>query len=311
MSFVVVTSCTNRKRFQSSEALQARSLRRGLLEDVAHQWVERIKAHPGQTPAVDLYRGRGFQEAVKAGSSSDVTMFVISAGLGIVAKDQLLPAYSLTLTTGSADSVQEKIVRSIHPTDWWEALSNTWDRSAPFADLVQDFPKRRLLVACSEIYAQMISRDIETLPEIERRRVRLFGPRHPSRLPSALRQLVMPYDERFDGINGPFRGTRSDFPHRTLRHFVEYILPESSVLSDPEHDAALVRTVQKDWAWPERPNRQPKSDEQILEIIPNLWERAQGRSSRMLRVLRDEELIACEQGRFATLFKLAKERHAL
>jgi hypothetical protein len=311
MSFVVVTSCTNRKRFQSSEALQARSLHRGLLEDVAHQWVERVKADPGQTPTVDLYQGRGFQEAVKASSSSDGAMFVLSAGLGIVREDQLIPAYSLTLTAGSADSVQEKIVRSIHPTEWWEALSSAWDQPTPFADLARDFPKRRVLVACSEIYAQMISRDIEILPETERRRVRLFGPRKPSRLSPILQPLVMPYDERFDGNDGPLRGTRSDFPQRALRHFVEHLMPETSVLDDPEYDATLIKKAHESWKLLERPKRQPKSDEQILDVISNLWERAQGRSGRMLRVLRDEELIACEQGRFAALFKQVKERHAL
>ena len=48
------------------------------------------------------------------------------------------------------------------------------------------------------------------------------------------------------------------------------------------------------------------SDEEIIKKIQQLWDKADGKSNKMLRVLRDEESIACEQGRFSRLFKLAK-----
>ena len=48
-------------------------------------------------------------------------------------------------------------------------------------------------------------------------------------------------------------------------------------------------------------------DDEMKIIIKKLWSRADGQVGRMLRVLRDEEKIACEQGRFATLFREVKE----
>ena len=311
MDFVVVTNCTNRKRLCSDVGLQARLLDRSSLEEVAGQWTKRIRAIPGHTTGSDLYCGRGFQEAVKTSSSGDTPMFIISAGLGLLPADQLLPAYSLTLTNGSPDSIRSKVIKPILPHDWWEAMTSARDLQAPLAGLVQNFSDQRVLVACSEIYAQMISKDIETLQETDRKRVRILGPRNPSRLPCALRSLVMPYDERFDGVEGPYRGTRSDFPQRTLRHFAESIIPQSPIMDSPEQDAALVMEAHEIWTYPVIPKRRQMSDEQILEMIPNLWERARGGSVRMLRVLRDEEQIACEQRRFGILFKQAKERYAL
>ena len=57
-----------------------------------------------------------------------------------------------------------------------------------------------------------------------------------------------------------------------------------------------------------RPTNAPrtrKSDSEILNLIHRRWRRVEGRSGRMLRLLRDEEMIACEQGRFRRLFLLA------
>ena len=311
MDFVVVTTCTNRKRVRPARGLQARSLKCGLVGDVARQWADKIRTAPSQANAIDLYCGRGFQEAVNTSSANDMPLFVISAGLGIVSVDQQLPSYDLTLANGSSDSIQKKVVEAILPTDWWHAISTALGRKMPVADLVQDYRKQRVLIACSEIYAQMIARDIEMLPESDQRRIRIFGPRDPSRLPSVLHPFIMPYDERFDGANGPLRGTRSDFPQRTLRHFVELLMPRSLIADDPESDAALIRESHKKWAWPDIPIRRKMSDEQIMEMVPKFWEQARGGSARMLRILRDQELVACEQRRFGMLFKLAKERYAL
>jgi hypothetical protein len=311
MNMIVVTTCTNRKRLRPEKTLQARSLKRGLLDDVARQWVGNIKVAPRRVEVTKLYCGRGFSEALKTSTSNQVPLFVISAGLGVISGDQCNPAYSLTLTNGSPDAIWEKIIEPIYPPEWWTALSNAQGRETPFASLVKEFPNQRVLVACSEIYALMIAKDIESLPNLDQDRIRIFGPRNPSRLPSTLRPLIMPYDERFDGPDGPLRGTRNDFPQRTLRHFVESLMPTKSNSNNPKQDALLIKDALEKWPWPARPVRQKMSDEKIIEMVLKLWEQARGGSGRMLRLLRDEQLVACGQRRFATLFKQAKKRYSL
>jgi hypothetical protein len=59
------------------------------------------------------------------------------------------------------------------------------------------------------------------------------------------------------------------------------------------------------------PPRERKSDEELMEIMDLNWGRARGQASLMLRVLRDDLLIACEQKRFAGLFRHLKERRAV
>jgi hypothetical protein len=49
------------------------------------------------------------------------------------------------------------------------------------------------------------------------------------------------------------------------------------------------------------PNRRRLADEEIRELIRQAWEGFGGNSVKLLRHLRDKELVACEQGRFSRL----------
>ncbi|MDP7386746.1 MAG: hypothetical protein QF593_12030, partial [Nitrospinota bacterium] len=57
-----------------------------------------------------------------------------------------------------------------------------------------------------------------------------------------------------------------------------------------QHWDAVAASV-ADWRPPVKVQRVKKSDEEIIKLVPNMWDRAKGSSSRMLRVLRDEEEI--------------------
>ena len=48
------------------------------------------------------------------------------------------------------------------------------------------------------------------------------------------------------------------------------------------------------------------SNEDILQIIKSRWVDAKGSGARMLKILRHEENVACEQGRFANLYRQIK-----
>jgi uncharacterized protein (DUF2237 family) len=59
---------------------------------------------------------------------------------------------------------------------------------------------------------------------------------------------------------------------------------------------------------PERKKRPSRTDEQIENIIIARWDEASGSGTRMLRILRHKEKIACEQSRFAAIFRRIKMR---
>ncbi|MGF6923880.1 hypothetical protein OKW28_008077 [Paraburkholderia sp. 40] len=50
------------------------------------------------------------------------------------------------------------------------------------------------------------------------------------------------------------------------------------------------------------PVRERKTDSEILALLRKNWDRFDGTSARLLRFLRDEALVACEQSRFRNLW---------
>ena len=85
---------------------------------------------------------------------------------------------------------------------------------------------------------------------------------------------------------------------RALRHFVHilrgHILPLDSAREQ-------VRLAMNALVKPTVPKRERKSDAEIAELIEQNWARLNGSGAALLRYLRDEALVACEQSRFAML----------
>jgi len=50
-------------------------------------------------------------------------------------------------------------------------------------------------------------------------------------------------------------------------------------------------------------------DIELAAVIRHYWDETDGSATRMLRLLRDEMGIACEQKRFAVLFRQLKQQH--
>jgi hypothetical protein len=120
-----------------------------------------------------------------------------------------------------------------------------------------------------------------------------------SALPIELRPYLLPYDDRLDAI---IPGIRSDFAQRALVHFVQLISKNDE---DCAADAKRVSDALAEAKAPARPARQVATDEALLALIrTRLHPRAS--ASRLLRQLRDEDQMACEQSRFAKLFRQAQ-----
>lgn len=107
----------------------------------------------------------------------------------------------------------------------------------------------------------------------------------------------MPYDDRLDGTS--YAGTKSDFPQRAMRHFVEELRGHERSLND-----AIDRVAASMCALPARtrPQRLRQTDDEIVLTLKALWERHDGAGGRLLRHLRNEAGIACEQARFKDLW---------
>lgn len=129
-------------------------------------------------------------------------------------------------------------------------------------------------------------------------RIRVFtspaGMRRVGRVPGL---SALPYDERLESLIG-YCGTRSDFPQRALKHFVvelnAHLLPINEAFR-------AVATSLSGFECKALPPRRRLDDEEIRRLIRRGWGAVGGNSTKLLRLLRDTELVACEQRRFSRL----------
>lgn len=303
MRAIVLTACTNRKRLPPSSDLTADSLPNGALDDVAEIWLSRIAATTERIVAHNLYCGRSFVEARLASKSCDAPLFVISAGLGLISAVTEIPSYSLTISKGASNNVISRIEgRGGTALDWWRRVST----GSPFGERLEEqsrrLPDGPILVALAAPYLRMVESDLLRLPETIRERLRIFVRGGDTVVAEGLNRWIMPYDDRFDGEESPLRGTHGDFAQRAARHFAETVLTEANGMDLEKHRAAVACALAP--LTPPPPiRRTPANDVQIKELIRAYWTAADGRAGRMLRVLRDDLEVACEQRRFSALFR--------
>ena len=288
------------------ERFSAHNLPMGTLKDVAKVWRAGLKDHPYNLKVRDLYNGRGAAEAFAAASILNAEQWFLSAGLGLICTEEDAPAYDLTVSGIGSTSVKIKIMDTpFHPSQWWHEISKRKRPSRSICRLIEENPGRLIILGLPTNYLNMVSVDLGGVEPLRLKSVRLIGPPY-SNVPDFLKPYWLPYDERLDGPKSPLRGTRSDFPQRATRHFAENIWPRSKKSSIKEH-IALVTEALDLYGIPCIPKRTTMSDEEIIGKIKSLWISAEGKSSRMLRILRDDEMIACEQGRFKNLFNDVKK----
>jgi DGQHR domain-containing protein len=287
------------------ERLQAERLPSGPQETVSKIWRAWLRDAAPRIPAKKLYAGRGFAEALAVVESRKADLWVASAGLGLVHGDEEVPGYDLTLSAGSDSSIRRKVTDG--PFDaalWWSDLARRRRPKRSLADLLSSHPAEHIVISLPGTYLELVHEDLLSAGSSALRKVRIVGPLDLERVTPRLRPLIMPYDDRLNGPGSPLNGTRADFPQRAARHFLEEACAEG-LADEPEEDAARVRASLRDLTRPEQANRKQLGDDEIVKVILSSWDRALGQSTKMLRLLRDEEEIACEQGRFVQLFKRA------
>ncbi|MDH4744215.1 hypothetical protein OMP43_09325 [Sphingomonas sp. CBMAI 2297] len=296
---ILITACTKKK--MGDAQVSAADIPAGPIEAVGSQWIAAISADQERTLAARLYQGGSHAESRRAAEDSGYPHLIVSAGLGLIAADAEVPNYAASVLAGE-DDILAKLGDNPDASHWWRWLQgrSPFAQSLKTAILATDGP---CLIALPRPYLDMIEADLLSLPEQVLDRVRLFCG---AQAPAALAHLQMPYDDRLDGPDSPYRGTRSNFASRALRHFATRVLPGKEGHMVAQHTAA-VQAALAGWTRPIRTSGIRKSDAELREILAAHWEAMGGRSTRMLRLLRDELGIACEQGRFAALIRDMRE----
>lgn len=306
---IVITSCTSRKKKVPTVLALEGTEHTNSLEALAQQWKQQVEAVDAMAlvPAAALYGGRSMTEARRTAQQLAAPLYIVSAGHGLLNAEDCIPSYDITTSATPNNGLYRCLLRlKKAPTDWWQALVQAFGRDRSLTALMAS-SKALVLLAVPSAYLGLLESELAQLDDASLERLRILTSAHgASNLPARLQAAALPYDDRLEGLPA-YAGTRSDFPQRALRHFV--LALQGHALS---RDAARQRVSAAMAALhkPSLPERQRKTDEEIIALLRQNWERLHGSSTALLRYLRDDALVACEQSRFRNLRQLIlEERH--
>lgn len=264
-----------------------------------------IKA-PRRTTAGDLYVGRAIGESKRVARLLDADLYVVSAGLGLVRETDLVPNYDLSAGVRGGNRQGGVSISGEYSTQWWAALAQNSETGRLLADVVRALPHRMVHVALPASYLRMVSEDLNSIERNTAQLLRIFtSEAGRAMVPDHLQHCILPYDERLETLGG-YDGTRAEFPQRALRHFVEVLGGDQLALSDA---CVAVTTALAKLERRTTPIRQKMTDAQIASLLRSQWTSYGGSSGRLLRYLRDEALVACEQSRFRMLWLQVQAEH--
>ena len=291
---IIVTNCTQRKSHRpETDLVQLRRLQD--LGRLAAAWHRCVSRAPLSGPAGSLYQGRSITDTTAAAAHLGTSWYVVSAGLGLVCSDQPVPTYECTVAPGT-ELGRRLELSGATAADWWYALNAA--QPHPLSRLIARSPT---LLALPGTYLRMVQEDLAKVSSTKAKQLRIFTSASGAQIvPSHLVKCVMPYDDRLESVQN-YAGTQSDFAQRALRHFVESLgatmlpLDEARAIVSASLDHQPRRT---------RSTGTRTSDEEIRRLVAAQWARHAGRSTRLLRYLRDEAGISCEQKRFSRLWQV-------
>lgn len=306
----IVVTCTSRKRLRPARALCLRSVRLSNGQRRAELWIERLRTKESAiSVAGDLYCGEHWtvvrslpEEAKKVGIQA--RLWICSAGYGLISPDSLIKSYSATFAAGDLDAVAKMgtaTERRSAVQQWWASLCR-WRGPGPenirtILGIAQECPNSPLVVVGSPGYVQAVGADLTRAAKAMSKGDLLMIVSAGSRRHDALGEHFLPCDARLQSVLG---GTRASLNARIVKRLLgragrmELTLPKAR-----QYLSSLLR---------KQPSvsgsaRIPMADSELRQFIRAQLQKCGSEShSRLLRRLRDSGR-ACEQARFAALFR--------
>jgi hypothetical protein len=267
----------------------------------AARWIQRLTTTDLDTiQAEDLYAGAHWDIARAlprlATGFARPTLWIASAGWGLIPIDAPIRPYSATFSTRHPDSVSNN---SQDAQDWWTAIA-AWQGPTPGAPrslttLVTDHPRDRVLLVLSQPYFAACGNDLhKAITTANDSMISIIAAGVTPQ--PAFEAWQLPADAR---LQHPVGGTRGSLNVRIAADLL------TTGLTD--HDAMSRHLRSRLTAAPDLPiyQRRRLVDDEVITFIRTRRE-ADANVSRtsLLRELRDGGK-ACEQARFADLFATA------
>jgi hypothetical protein len=302
----LVVACANRKTQPVPDPLRLRNIVDANPAGRAARWIDELERSTEPTvPARQLYAGEHWQvvrglESTAAAAGLDGSLWVCSAGYGLVSADAPLRPYAATFATGHPDSV------SADPRNrprWWASLAD-WKGPVPSAprtlrELARSQPHSVFLVALSSAYLAACTNDLLELAD------ELVSPEHLTIISTGssggpLAHHLAPATAQLQPMLG---GTRQSLNARILA----YLLREQAAALTHTYIQEVLGGLVAVAPPLARYERASRTDQQVRMFIRRRLSREpEVTASRLLREFRDLGN-ACEQGRFAALYRAVCE----
>ena len=303
MKYLVIINCTSRKAAKPSQVLARppKITKGSQLTTVARDWVKKIDLEKNLYLAKDLYQGRTIidtKASVQILNKSDV--YVVSAGMGLTHFDTSIPSYELTVVENS--QFQKNLEKNNFCIQkWWSVLNKArHGTTTPLCALVSKKTYSKIFIVMPSSYLDLIRDDLWKADPKKLKNTLIFtSPYGQTKIPSEWGHHCLAYDDRLEDKKSGYNGTRSDFSQRAFRHFIEHLgLQDSSIEIAQRRVLACMGRLQI----PALPERRKVQDEEIIRQIKKNWKKNSGHAHKLLRHLRDDLLISCEQSRFQRLW---------
>ena len=321
---VILGTCTNQKSGSPSEETSLDSFPKLNPQDLASLWIDRLnQSNQLEVRARDLYIGSAWNETLACLSSVQQyspgsSLWVLSAGWGLIPVDAKIKSYSATFAQGedSIHNAQWELGLSARERNqiWWKAINS--QRGADGAQSIMGFSEKYpdpqkviLLLILSPAYFQAIETEVNELVH-RGYEVAIFSAGVYAGLgekPSLLRDNIMPINDKYKQISKYLNHTNVSLNARVTNWVIQQFPREidSGVNSLREK---LIE-VERELPEMERKPVVPMTDEEVLEFIGKNYVPDASSASQLLKVLRHEENKSCERKRFAGLFKLYEEEN--
>jgi hypothetical protein len=350
---ILVSTCTNNKTARVPESLKLQNCKSSIFDKAVSSWTNSLwQSSDKRVPARELYSGNHWGETLKAYANLQAceqvepSLWVLSAGCGLVPADLPLPPYSATFSSGP-DGINELIWQpgwsaKERSQYWWQGLNAGKPADLPRTLLdVDPDPQTTWLIVLSKEYMPAVEQELFELISAGRQVLICSAGSYTNQksLHPVLQSRLFALSEKFESYRQVLHGSKvalnANFTHWLTDEFLEDLASDPNgllnkisqidrALPDPgklDVEEFIQRT--KDAGsdlpadelrhlWNKR-NRsaEPMTDEEVLAYIHQHYEPGVSSATKLLRKLRHEEMRSCEQKRFGALFKNYENRNQL
>ena len=290
-----ITHCSASKNFPPEFKVSTLSSNSNF-KYVTSNWSNIIENSKPKHIADNLYSGGGFKKLSK--NLSDNSFYIVSAGLGLINSNTLIPSYECTVSRGKINSIVDFFNGEFNLDEWWKFLISTKYSSGSIHQITANADY--IFISVTADYLKMIANDLKSIEKP----FYIFTGSAELALELGFKKNLMPYNEVFDGPDGTLRGTNRDFPQRSHADFIRRL---KLFNNNFEKAYMSVKNDMRNWRPPTKHNNAKKSDEEIFNLIKS-HEGKFTKVSDLLHYFRYELKVACEEKRFKSLYKNFKEQ---